>query len=474
MFLLLRPHNLFISKRSISISRPYFQSTSEKIKPQSDEDITNLTKISEDENQKSLPNYPTGKVITGKTLLESMSPEERQDLVEYVEEDNRVKMAAEDYRQRRRDIFLERYDKKVYDTDTVVGKVKNTLQDIRYDLFPTLLTSQNRIDNLRWSEQYEESSRQFYIEKAMNDPRSDPEWRDPETGLSIDEQMAQNRAVIEEADKQGILWDIDDLDELPGFKAVKHTKLHDRNNIEHQALKQAFRQQIKGPNEGTMESEAYLESRGKTIDNPYLVTGSSSQCIVGCVCDKDESCKVNWFYLEEGPVQQCNCGFYYKLNKTSAPNAYGEIMSYDEEEMIKRDMRRSRRQQESALGTIRERRFERRMDANINKLPYNHPDRLYLEKEKELGIDKDLFKTTKALTFRNTVGAFFGAKQYDPAKDEELMIEAKKKEDFLRQIPENQHMFEGEYIYEDPKEKVEKVSATDKKQIESSTDSDKK
>ena len=134
-------------------------------------------------------------------------------------------------------------------------------------------------------------------------------------------------------------------------------------------------------------------------------------------------------------------------------------MSYDEEEMIKRDMRRSRRQQESALETIRERRFERRMDANINKLPYNHPDRLYLEKEKELGIDKDLFKTTRAITFRNTIGAFFGAKQYDPTKDPELMIEAKKKEEFLKQIPEDQHMFEGEYIYTDPKDDSKKINS---------------
>merc|ERR1712072_1466777 len=114
--------------------------------------------------------------------------------------------------------------------------------------------------------------------------------------------MAQNVAVVEEADKQGILWDIDDLGGLPGYKAVKYTALMDHTNLEHQALKERFRKTVKGPNEETIESEIYRETRGKTIDNPYLVAGEHSQIIVGCVCDRDESCKVNWFYLEEGPV----------------------------------------------------------------------------------------------------------------------------------------------------------------------------
>ena len=50
---------------------------------------------------------------------------------------------------------------------------------------------------------------------------------------------------------------------------------------------------------------------------------------------------MNWFYIEDGPVQQCNCGFYYKLNRTEAPNMYGEIMGYDELDMVKRDRRRT-------------------------------------------------------------------------------------------------------------------------------------
>ena len=91
------------------------------------------------------------------------------------------------------------------------------------------------------------------IDKANNDPRSDPNWRDPETGLTIDEQMAQNKAIVEEADKNNILWDIDNLDELPGYKAVKHTRMHDPNNPEHVLLKEEFERGMLGPNEQTEE-----------------------------------------------------------------------------------------------------------------------------------------------------------------------------------------------------------------------------
>lgn len=71
-------------------------------------------------------------------------------------------------------------------------------------------------------------------------PTSDPNYVDPETGLTIDQQLAKNKAIVEEADKNKILWDIDDLNELPGYKDVRHTTLHDPTNPEHVLLVGVF------------------------------------------------------------------------------------------------------------------------------------------------------------------------------------------------------------------------------------------
>jgi len=258
------------------------------------------------------------------------------------------------------------------------------------------------------------------VEKSEKDPRSDPAWRDPETGLSIDEQLAQNRAVVAEADQAGILWDIDDLNELPGYKDVAHTRLHDPTNPEHVLLKEEFEKTMMGPNEESQEDfELYhKKDRGKKIENPILVAAKHTQCIVGCVCDKDSSVRVNWFYLEEGPVQQCNCGFYYKLNRTENPNMYGEIMGYDELDMIKRDMRRTDNQMQDTLEYVGEKRMRKQIAHKVQKLPFDHPDRVYLEEEAKYGLKKA--QKTQVLSLRNTIGRLIGMKQYDPEKDPDL------------------------------------------------------
>lgn len=106
-------------------------------------------------------------------------------------------------------------------------------------------------------------------------------------------------------------------------------------------MKEQFEKSMIGPNEITEEYMMAHKDRGKTIDNPKIISGRESQTIVGCICDKDSDVKVNWFLLEEGPVQQCNCGYYYKLVKSDTPTMYGEIMGYNEEEMVLWDHRRT-------------------------------------------------------------------------------------------------------------------------------------
>lgn len=72
-----------------------------------------------------------------------------------------------------------------------------------------------------------------------------------------------------------------------------------------------------------------------TFDSPLMVTSKFDTAIVGCVCDADRDLNVKWFYLEDGPVQKCQCGYHYKLLMTEAPDDYGMIMGYDKVTNIK-------------------------------------------------------------------------------------------------------------------------------------------
>ena len=55
------------------------------------------------------------------------------------------------------------------------------------------------------------------------------------------------------------------------------------------------------------------ETRGRDIDNPVMVASTTNRCIVGCSCSEEHP-TLKWFFLDEGPVQTCDCGFYFKLD----------------------------------------------------------------------------------------------------------------------------------------------------------------
>ena len=196
------------------------------------------TKLSENDIPKSV--FPRKKVVTGATLMQKLTEEQKEELMLRMD-DNLKKLKVKDLKNQ--DI-RSRLSKASGEMDSgIVGRV-------RRDIFSGKANALKLFDHMQ-SKRAEHMI--DMIEKANNDPRSDPNWRDPETGLTIDEQMAQNQAIVEEADKNNILWDMDNLDELPGYKAVKHTRMHDPNNPEHVLLKEEFERGMLGPNEQTEE-----------------------------------------------------------------------------------------------------------------------------------------------------------------------------------------------------------------------------
>jgi len=79
----------------------------------------------------------------------------------------------------------------------------------------------------------------------------------------------------------------------------------------------------------TPEPEKHKSDNGKTKDNPIMVASHSNRCIVGCVCAPDMP-SVNWFYVEDGPAQICDCGFYFKLERVTSEQwipEFSRIMS---------------------------------------------------------------------------------------------------------------------------------------------------
>lgn len=78
-------------------------------------------------------------------------------------------------------------------------------------------------------------------------------------------------------------------------------------------------------------------------------------------------------------------------------------------------------QQKDQLDFVREKRMEKRNLNYVQKLPFDHPTRLYLEDEERTGMNKITHKHT--LSLRNTIGKFLGMKQYDPT-EEAMKLEA--------------------------------------------------
>nr|CAB3263201.1 uncharacterized protein LOC104266137 [Phallusia mammillata] len=71
---------------------------------------------------------------------------------------------------------------------------------------------------------------------------------------------------------------------------------------------------------------------GKDSEHPVLVASHTNKCIVGCCCGPD-SPTMNWFFIEEGPAQTCDCGFYFKLDKVAQDQwipEYSRVMQVNE------------------------------------------------------------------------------------------------------------------------------------------------
>lgn len=96
--------------------------------------------------------------------------------------------------------------------------------------------------------------------------------------------------------------------------------------------------QVSNPNISASENDL----RGKHKDHPVMVASHANKCIVGCTCTED-SPTVNWFFLEEGPAQTCDCGYYFKLEKLTQDQwipKYSKVMQVDESRPDPRKARR--------------------------------------------------------------------------------------------------------------------------------------
>ena len=73
---------------------------------------------------------------------------------------------------------------------------------------------------------------------------------------------------------------------------------------------------------------------------------------------------------------------------------------------------------QDTLEYVGEKRMRKQITHKIQKLPFDHPDRVYLEEEAKYGLKKA--QKTQVLSLRNTIGKLIGMKQYDPEKDPDL------------------------------------------------------
>nr|XP_039271632.1 uncharacterized protein LOC120346059 [Styela clava] len=76
-----------------------------------------------------------------------------------------------------------------------------------------------------------------------------------------------------------------------------------------------------------------IKNKGQSPEDPILVASPTEKCIVGCTCSPD-ACTVNWFYVNEGDPQTCDCGYFFKLvkvdPKVEAVPEYSRIMYVDD------------------------------------------------------------------------------------------------------------------------------------------------
>jgi len=63
---------------------------------------------------------------------------------------------------------------------------------------------------------------------------------------------------------------------------------------------------------------------GRSAENPIIVPATTSRTIVGCRCTEFAQ-NINWFYLDAGDPQLCECGFHFKLDQVSKDAPLSDI-----------------------------------------------------------------------------------------------------------------------------------------------------
>ena len=118
------------------------------------------------------------------------------------------------------------------------------------------------------------------------------------------------------------------LSKLPGSKSVSLTSLINRSvHLSSRILSQNNSDEISA----STVDEKQKDKRGYSKDNPVLVASTTDKVIVGCNCTSDDP-TLKWFYLEEGPAQVCDCGFYFKLDMVAKGQwipEYSQVMQVD-------------------------------------------------------------------------------------------------------------------------------------------------
>lgn len=99
-------------------------------------------------------------------------------------------------------------------------------------------------------------------------------------------------------------------------------RLNLNNDLQHKVAASIFSQRSLSskpadtPFDTVTVDSSQKETRGRDIDNPVLVASTTSKCIVGCSCSEEHP-TLKWFFLEDGPVSTCECGYYFKLDRVS-------------------------------------------------------------------------------------------------------------------------------------------------------------
>lgn len=143
--------------------------------------------------------------------------------------------------------------------------------------------------------------------------------------------------------------------------------------------KKAYMHTMRGPEDMDREYRDKITEFGRTEEKPIMVQSAEDKVIVGCVCDELEGATVRWFYLEDTGVQTCNCGIYYKLERTETPNMYGRTMGISTAGQIAADPRRSEKSKSREIQKRTQAQERRRIESSLQTMAEEDPRREQLE-----------------------------------------------------------------------------------------------